>query len=310
MKILLTGASSFSGMWFAEKLAAGGAEVTAPLRAAADSYTGVRGERVRRLASVAEIVPECSFGGERFIDLIGGRCFDALCHHAAHVADYRSPDFDVVQALAQNTRNLRAVLEKMGDRGLKAVVATGSVFEQDEGAGNVPLRAFSPYGLSKGLTWQVVRHWCTVLGIPAAKFVIANPFGPFEEPRFGAYLVNTWRKGETAEVRTPRYLRDNIHVDLMALAYAGFVRETVESGTGRRFGPCGYIETQGSFAERVAAELGPRLRLECRVRLLTQTDFGEPLTRINTDVIDPSAYGWDEAAAWDAMAAYYRSGTL
>ena len=33
MKVLLTGASSFSGVWFAEKLAAAGAEVVAPLRA-------------------------------------------------------------------------------------------------------------------------------------------------------------------------------------------------------------------------------------------------------------------------------------
>lgn len=306
MKVLLTGASSFSGVWFAEKLTAAGAEVVAPLRAAPESYTGVRGSRVRGLTGFAEIVPECSFGSERFMELVASRPFDVLCHHAAHVADYRSPAFDVVGAVAQNTHSLRAVLERMRGLGLRAVVATGSVFEQDEGAGTHPLRAFSPYGLSKGLTWQIVRHWCTVLRLPGAKFVIANPFGPFEEPRFGAYLVNTWRRGETAEIRTPRYLRDNIHVDLLALAYARFVRDTVESGVGRHFGPCGYIETQGSFARRVAAELGPRLGLDCHVRSLKQTDTSEPLVRINTDVIDPAAYGWDEAVAWDAMAAFYR----
>ncbi|WP_298425569.1 NAD(P)-dependent oxidoreductase [Rhodoblastus sp.] len=307
MKILLTGASSFSGVWFAEKLAARGAKVIAPLRAAPETYSGVRGRRVERLRRFAEIVPGCSFGDETFMDLVATTAFDGLCHHAAHVADYRSMDFDVVGAVAANTHNLRAVLESMAKNGLKAVVATGSVFEQDEGAGNAPMRAFSPYGLSKGLTWQMMRYWCAILNLPLGKFVIANPFGPFEEPRFGAYLVNTWRKGETAEVRTPRYLRDNIHVDLLGFAYAGFVAECVEKREGRRFGPCGYLETQGAFAQRVAAELAPRLGFDCGVRLLRQTDFAEPLARINTDVIDPASYGWSEAAAWDAMADFYRT---
>ena len=54
---------------------------------------------------------------------------------------------------------------------------TGSVFEQNEGAGEPPLVAFSPYGLSKGLTAEVVRHRCREFGIRYGKFVIPNPFG-------------------------------------------------------------------------------------------------------------------------------------
>jgi UDP-glucose 4-epimerase len=306
VKVLLTGGSSFTGVWFAEKLATAGAEVTAPLRAAAHSYEGVRASRVARLGEIAEVIPNCVFGGEAFMSLAAERDFDALCHHAAEVGNYRSQDFDVAGAVAANTRNLRAVLERMRARALRAVVATGSVFEQDEGAGEQPLRAFSPYGLSKGLTWQVMRHWCAVLGVPLAKFVIANPFGPLEEPRFGNYLVSTWRKGAVAEVRTPTYLRDNIHVDALALVYARFVAEAVESERGGRLGPCGYVETQGAFAQRVAAELGPRLGLDAPVRLLQQTDFAEPLARINTNPVDLAALGWSEGAAWDAMAAFYR----
>jgi UDP-glucose 4-epimerase len=69
------------------------------------------------------------------------------------------------------------------------------------------MRAFSPYALSKGLT-EVVRHWCTHYNVPLGKFLIANSFGPLEEPRFCAYLIKTWWVGQIAEVRTPRYLRD------------------------------------------------------------------------------------------------------
>ncbi len=70
MKVLLTGASSFTGYWFADRLHAAGAHVVAPLRGPAAGYTeGVRAERVRRLQSVAEIVDDAPFGSPRFLDL-------------------------------------------------------------------------------------------------------------------------------------------------------------------------------------------------------------------------------------------------
>jgi UDP-glucose 4-epimerase len=53
--------------------------------------------------------------------------------------------------------------------------------------------------------------------------VIPNPFGLYEEPHFTAYLMTTWLASETPRVQTPRYVRDNIHVSLLAKAYAAFV---------------------------------------------------------------------------------------
>src|SRR5262249_32480626 len=209
---------------------------------------------------------------------------------------------DIPAALAENTSNIRTILERMQARGLKAVVFTGSIFEALEGAGNEPMRAFSPYGLSKGLTAEVVRHWGTHSGVPFGKFLIANPFGPLEEARFCAYLINTWRAGQIAEVRTPDYLRDNIHVDLLALAYANFVKRTIETGRSDRFGPMGYVETQGAFSQRYAQAMRSRLGLDCGVKLLKQTDFSEPLARINTHPIDTPALGCSESAARDGIA--------
>jgi UDP-glucose 4-epimerase len=307
MRALLTGASSFTGYWFAAKLHAAGFEVMAPLRGKPSSYEGVRAERVRMLADVAQIIGDCPFGSPTFLELVATQKFDVLCHHAARVTDYRSLDFDLVAALAENTNNIRTTLERMQANGLKVVVYTSSFFAANEGAGNFPMRAFSLYGLSKALTSEVVRHWCTHFDIPFSKFVIPNPFGPFEEPRFGAYLIKTWRGGQVAEVRTPTYLRDNIHVDLLALAYADFVKRTVETNAAQKFGPMGYAETQGAFTERFASAMRSRLGLECGVRLLPQTDFSEPLARINTHPVDTAALGWSEEKAWDILAEYYRS---
>jgi UDP-glucose 4-epimerase len=308
MKALLTGASSFTGYWFAKALSAGGVHVVAPLRGAVASYAdGPRAERVRRLKAVAEIIESAPFGSDRFLEVANTGGYDVLCHHAARVGDYRSPDFDIPGALAENTANLRAVLKIMERGGLRGVVLTGSMFEQNEGAGEAPLAAFSPYGLSKSFTAAVVSHRCREFGLPYRKFVIPTPFGPLEEPRFCAYLIRCWKKHEIARVNTPNYVRDNIHVSLLAAAYAKFVGDMGAGKGPDKLNPSGYVETQGAFADRFAGAMRPRLGVACALELGIQTDFAEPLMRINTDSAARYVGDWDEAAAWDQAADGYRS---
>ena len=311
MKVLLTGASSFTGAWFAKALARSGHQVVAPVRGRRDSYEGVRAERIRVVEACSEIAWECAFGDERFMTLAADGA-DLLCHHAAQVGDYRSQDFDIAGAVAANTRNLRATLRAMQAAGLRGVLHTGSVFEQDEGAGTLPLRAFSAYGLSKGLSAQVVAHHCAELGVAEAKFVIPNPFGPLEEPRFCAYLMRCWKDGRAAEVKTPAYVRDNIHVGLLAASYVDLAERLAAQTAPVHLGPSGYVEQQGAFTERFAREMRARSSLACEVVLPEQAEFAEPMVRINADPALPSALArplqaleWSEPAAWDAIAAYY-----
>ncbi len=307
MRILLTGASSFTGLWFARKLATAGHTVVAPLKGFLHEYSGLRSERVNQLSRVAEVVEGCSFGSPAFIHLASTGSWDLLCQHASRVGDYRNPDFDVTAAVGENTNNLINVLRVMSKRGLAGVVLTGTVFEQDEGAGETPLRAFSPYGLSKGLTWQYYRYCSETMGFTLGKFVIPNPFGPFEEPRFCNYLIRSWIRGEVPTVRTPAYVRDNIHVDLLANAYATFAGELPTKRGQSKFGPSFYVESQGAFAARLAAEMAPRLGIDCPLTLLEQQEFSEPKVRINTDRFDGAASGWSESRAWDAEAEFYRN---
>ncbi|NWJ27278.1 NAD(P)-dependent oxidoreductase [Rhizobium sp. RM] len=307
MKVLLTGASSFTGYWFAEMLVSSGFKVVAPLRGSLSSYNeGVRAERVRRLLNVAEVIESAPFGSENFQRIAAGG-FDILCHHAAQVANYRSPEFDVVAAVGENTHNLRGVLTTLRRNGLKSVVLTGSVFEQNEGAGNQPLLAFSPYGLSKGLTSELVKYHCREFDLAFGKFVIPNPFGPLEEPRFAAYLMRTWKQGEVARVNTPDYVRDNIHVRLLASAYAKFVSQVaVITNAELSLNPSGYVETQGAFAQRFANSMRDRLQLDCALELGVQNDFSEPLMRVNTQSAAHYVGAWDENSAWRELADSYR----
>ena len=47
--------------------------------------------------------------------------------------------------------------------------------------------------------------------------------------------------------------------------------------------------------------------MPCEVDLAVQTEFTEPRMRTNTDIVDAAQLGWDEPAAWDELADYYRA---
>lgn len=309
MKVLITGGSSFTGHWFIRELAAAGHEVFATFtRLDIDDYEDLRGLRVRETVKYCTPIWGCSFGDDVFLDLLKREGnWDLLCHHGAFVRDYKSMDFDVCVALKSNANNLRTVLEQLVSVNCSKLLLTGSVFEQDEGAGESPLRAFSPYGLSKGLTYEVFKYWCQHHEIDLAKFVIPNPFGPYEEKRFTAYLINNWLNDATPAVNTPDYVRDNIHVSLLAKTYCRFAKEVVDSGHRTRLNPCGYIESQGAFAMRLATEMKSRLGKPCELNLVKQLQFDEPRVRVNVDLPDTDALNWNESEAWDAMAEYYLS---
>jgi nucleoside-diphosphate-sugar epimerase len=313
MKVLFTGGSSFTGLWFIRELARAGHQVVATFRKRPEEYADeVRRKRVAMALEECQGVFGCSFGDPEFLELAGRGGWDLFCHHAADVTNYKSPSFDLVSALGNNTRNIAAVLDALrtgsadGGSGRPRVLVTGSVFENDEGAGSEGLPAFSPYGLSKSLTYQVFRYHASRAGLALGKFVIPNPFGPFEDPRFTAYLVKTWAAGQTAAVNTPAYVRDNIHVTLLAKAYARFAGEIPDRPCLVQLHPSGYPESQGAFTLRFAREMRPRLGLACEVDLKRQVDFQEPRVRINTDLIDGRTFDWDEVRAWDEIAEYYK----
>lgn len=304
MRILFTGASSFTGSAIVDKLRQAGHQVVCTFQGSSgESYGDLRGGRVQRLIAGGEAAYGVSFGDERFLELASSRTWDALCHHASDVTDYRSMDFDVVRALSNNTRNLRPVLQTLKQAGCRKVVVTGTVFEGGEGAGNDGLPHILPYGLSKALTWQMFEYEASLAGLILGKFVIPNPFGPGQEPRFVQYLLRTWKAGETAVIGSPDYVRDNIHVDLLALDYVDFV-ETLSRNNRRS--PSGIVSDLGTFAQSVAAEMRSRLGWECAIELAQQTEFPEPRIRINTDSAKARHPDWDETAAWDAIADEWR----
>jgi UDP-glucose 4-epimerase len=304
MRILFTGGSSFSGFWFIKELASKGHDIVAVFRRELDEYTDdLRRSRVDSLAGHCHRVFSTSFGNDRFLKMMKQQKFDLLCCHGAEVTNYNKPDFDLNAAVTTNTYRLPDVLDALADAGCNKLLLTGSVFENDEGAGSTDLRAFSPYGLSKGFTWQVFRYHAQIRSITLGKFVIPNPFGPYEERRFTHYLMKNWSEGLTPTVNTPNYVRDNIHISLLAKSYVHFAA-TLREGISR-INPSGYVESQGAFTQRFATQMRQRLDWKCEFALKEQNEYPEPRVRINTECCDVRTLNWNETTAWDELAAYY-----
>jgi UDP-glucose 4-epimerase len=313
MRILFTGASGFSGFHFANSLAAAGHEVICTLRARVASYTEIRGQRVNALQRTVRLAEGMTFGEPGFLQLISDLApLDLLCHHAADVTNYQSPDFDPLHALRNNTHNLPVVLSALKKAATRAIVLTGTHFEPNEGKGDESLRAVSPYGLSKGLTWEMFRYYCLAAKVPLAKFVMPTPFGPWEfapsERRgFTSYLVGAWKAGKPAQVKTPEYVRDNCHISLLALSYIAFSERAPAITEGlTKINPSGYAERQGDFADRVAGEVSARTGWRCEVQKLEQKEFTQPAIRTNFEPAAPRFPQWNEKMAWDEFVQFYQ----
>lgn len=295
MKILFTGTSSFTGLWFISELAKRGHEVHAVCRRGIEGYEGLRKKRVEKLLPLCQVHFSLNVGSDdwfKFVDREGP--FDLFCHHAADTENYRSFSFDCAEAVANNARGAGRVLQSLKENGCSRLLLTGSYFETE---------AFTPYGLSKALSSEIFLFYAKNLQIKLGKFVIANPFGPYEEDRYTSYLIDCWKEKKIAYVKTPDYLRDNVPVLPLSIAYADFAeRLSLKPGVDI-FRPSGYVETQGSFTKRFAREMGSRLGLDCPFVFAENPSYLEPMELKNSDCI---IQDWDEKGFWDDLAQFYR----
>ena len=290
-RVLLTGASSFTGSWFAHALARAGAEVVAPLRGAHERGPGIRARRLQRVAAAAEIIPFAPSGSDRLMEIVSeGPPFDLLCLHAAEVGDFKSPAYDAYEAFARNMHGLVPLLRAAAERGCRRVLVTGSLFEADEGVSDPWPSAIGAYGLAKTLTWQAQRHECERLDLALGKFVIPNPFGPDEKPGLVSHLIGSWLRGVPAMIMHPELVRDHVPIRALASDYARMALGLPSTTGLYRRNPSGFIETIGAFALRVAAGVGPHLGRPCPIQHAARSPesrgaMGEPRLRHNTDAV-------------------------
>lgn len=233
MKILLTGASSFTGFWFARELARRGNEVVCPLtKPSHTDYAGVRRERAELLARErgVRLVFDAATRSGALAELAARERFDVFCNHAFATLNHKDPAYSATRALEIAVEGLDALMSALREHGCAACVHSGSYFELGESVRS-ERGFFSPYALAKNLSWDYVRYWANRLEMQLGKFVIPNPVGAFEERGLTTYLAREWLAGRVPVMQTPHHVRDNAPVNALAARYADFVERVAETGT-------------------------------------------------------------------------------
>ncbi len=283
--ILLTGATSFTGCYIARALADAGFSVHATL-------TGRRGDREaealikKRLewARVSEWTEEAPFGSDNFLATLKKKSFRFFVNHGASIKGYRSPDFDYLGCLKSSTHNIEKVVELLKQAGVERVLHSGSIFESDEGqdpfGALLSAPAVSIYGVTKKLTWEVLRFYCERAELPLSKVIIPNPIGPFENvDRMFPFFAKLWLEGKVPEFRSPDLMRDNIPASWLAHFY---VREALapRDENTRILRPSGFVMRNEDFLnlfKKHYAKMGSR-KLEVNIH---PQPSAEPLERFN-----------------------------
>ncbi len=308
MRVLLTGASSFSGLWLVRALVAAGADVLAVARGHPTGYGALRRLRMERVARLASTRFETAFGSAGFLELLlEAEPFDVLSLHHAEVGDFRHPGYDALAAARANTLGIEAVLDRLRRRGLRRVVLTGSVFEADEGDGDRPLEAVGAYGLAKTLTASLVRHAAAAVGVELVKITLPSPFGAFQAGGLADHLLRAWQADEVPILRHPERVRDFVPIEFLAAHYAAVALGRMPAAEGRA-NPSGHVESCAAFADRLAREMRPRLGRACHFTMADRPGAdGEPRCRFNTEPLPALFDRARRGRSWDRLALHYRA---
>ncbi|MCA1481542.1 hypothetical protein I6F37_42180, partial [Bradyrhizobium sp. NBAIM08] len=136
--------------------------------------------------------------------------------------------------------------------------------------------------------------------------VVPHPFGPMEKPGLTTMLAEAWLSGQVPTLKAPHLIRDHIHVDLLARAYARFVRQVHGGADGHSHGsvllaePSGHVETVASFTGRFARAMGPLLGMPTRwSAACSRAGCTEPVVRCNGDPSGSHHPEFDEALAYE-----------
>jgi nucleoside-diphosphate-sugar epimerase len=316
--VLLTGATSFTGVHIAEQLAQ-----THSLRQPMEVYACVR---LRPRAGVEEsryaylkklpgvkVVPYDGFEASSFLTIIENLKPHVLINHGTHMDRYREKDYDVLQAMRVSAVPLPQVLKTFGGNGGKLFVHSGSIFEPGEGQGDRVDQALSVYGATKAAVYGLTRFHCREAGIPLLKVVIPNPVGPFENSdRLIPIFMRKWLNRETPVLSQAQLVRDQLPAPWLGEVYAHHILRLLAqraSPAENRVSPSGFVGTQRAFVDRLALEMGARLRLPTPVEY-NESPSSQPLRRIGTDSV-VSLLGKDGDQAWrlfwDQLAIYFQN---
>ena len=292
--ILLTGASSFSGCHIAKVLVAHGHRVVGTLTRKRLDYTDTLIAERLKFSGIQEWIEEAPLNSARLLEQLTSLRARVFINHGASIQGYRKPDFDYLASVRQSTDGLEKFLGEFQRHGGERVIHSGSIFEPDEG--RTGGEAISIYGVSKALTWQVLRFFCGRADLPLSKIIIPNPIGKYENlDRLGPLFVKLWKQNGTAKLTTPDLVRDQLPAPWLAQVYAGECEVSTPGVRVRR--PSGYALSNEEFVEFFAGHANAEMGFSAAVQLTPQPTK-EVLERINAEPVPELSDAHEEEIFW------------
>ena len=305
--VLLTGVSSFTGFWFAKELKLKGFNIFCPLPRSENDYNGIKAKRIDNIKRDVKIVFDCSLGEKKFNDLLENP-FEFLCLHGAHVQNYESPKFELLNSLNRNLNEIEFILKKSFVNGCKTVLWTSSIFEDvidnnDENSDNYKV-PWLKYALSKKTSYTIVKHLALSMGLNFVRFVISNPFGPFEDKKLCFHLTKSLTEGSDFIVKTPDYVRDMIHVENLAENYVKQISQPSETSF-KECRPSEYRMKIFDFAKLLTSKYNQFHDTERGIGKMKQEKFCEPLELLNNGYHSSLGISNDNDNLWHNYFEFY-----
>lgn len=224
LRVAISGASSFTGLWIAKELRAQGAHVDALVPRSLNSYSGLRALRLRLLAEAGvqlhgEIRAETG-AMEAWIALHRPRVW---IHHHHFMENFRSLQFDSEKARQVALVPLESMTKILRETGVQKIVYSSTYFEPGEGGCGPQVL---PYAVTKHETWKRLQELCGENSLSLSRVVIPNPIGPFEnEDRLIPIILNRARTEQELEIKQPFSTADNLPIWTLAQTYTRAISE-------------------------------------------------------------------------------------
>ena len=278
--ILFTGASSFTGYHFVNRLSKEKKNIIyCLLTKKKKQYKGLKALRLSLLKNKKNIrfFYNISFGEKKFFFILNKFSFNFLCLHGAYTHQYNNDEeFSISDALKSNLNKIDILFKNINNKKTK-IILTNSIFQKNEKKKNYI--SIGKYGLTKFITHEVFHYLAIKYKVDITYFFIPNPWGILEEKRFLYYLIKTWKNGKTPIVKSPIYIRDNIYVDDLSKNYLKlFSKKSFPSYVY----PSGAIISNLNFAKKIKTEFEKYTCKKFKLKKYLQKKLIEPIKRVNS----------------------------
>lgn len=298
MHVLLSGASSFTGMHITTALTDAKINVAVTFRRTLSEYGGLKAERIS-LLSKARKLEASPIGSPSFSQCIRSFKPDIYIHHGFDTTGYNQPGFPLRSRIESALHNMDTVCLTLSREGCKGIVYSDSIFS---GCGSIICDGtvpFSPYGKAKLEIGNRLERLCKKHQLQFWRVVIPNPIGVLDNPKLLKHVFNAWKRKQTPTLFSPHLIRDNLPVGVLAKHYLKVCEYILEGRSGIS-NPSGWVCSVQELVERAGREWTGRTGLAAPVRIEVKHD-SQPILLHNTSTMLTETDDWSEDYFWNQL---------